>query len=280
MKGMKTMKYNVIILISMFICGYVSAQNGNTKTDKLYLITGEVKEGKVTSVDGDAIQFTYAGETLSYTIRKAQLNRIEFGSGRTEYLNEKRSIPIPIREKMENRVAILPMQYIAASATTSEEGMQLVLQQQAFAYLNQNTRELKVQDPTETNALLLKNDINGKNIMKYTTAELAALLQVEYLVVGTVNQVNGDINTNSHSNKKEETSIGPKGPSKIGVKEETQQNGFSTTTQNVNTMVNLAVYNYKGDNLFNQSRKSILTTPTAYKNTLQYLLKRTPIYKR
>jgi hypothetical protein len=58
--------------------------------------------------------------------------------------------------------------------------------------------------------------------------------------------------------------------------------GSSTavTTETFKTSVTMNVFNDKGSSLFSQSHDAFFNTESAYRSTLQYLLKRTPLYKK
>ena len=59
-----------------------------------------------------------------------------------------------------------------------------------------------------------------------------------------------------------------------------QTTGISRTRQELSTNIDLDIYNDKGENIYSRSRRSILSDVNAYKNGIQYLLKRSPLYKR
>jgi hypothetical protein len=54
----------------------------------------------------------------------------------------------------------------------------------------------------------------------------------------------------------------------------------SSSSQNFQTSVLMEIYTDDGKKAFGQDRTSFWTTVDAYKNTLQYLLKKSPIYGR
>lgn len=54
----------------------------------------------------------------------------------------------------------------------------------------------------------------------------------------------------------------------------------SRTRLQLVTHIDLDIYNDKGEQLFSKSRRSILSDADAYKYGIQYLLKRSPLYKR
>ncbi|HZF63750.1 MAG TPA: hypothetical protein VEZ55_04675, partial [Chitinophagaceae bacterium] len=114
---------------------------------------------------------------------------------------------------------------------------------------------------------------------QYTPSELASILQVEYIITGSVAQEKGNVNTSSNHQSNETRKIEGKGNS-LQLQEKENTTGFSTTVQNIQTNVSISIYNDKGEKLYSKSRESLMMTTEAYKSTLQYLLKRTPLYKR
>ena len=54
----------------------------------------------------------------------------------------------------------------------------------------------------------------------------------------------------------------------------------SSTTQNYKTTITMSIYNDKGDNIFSKDHESFWETEDAYKITLNFLAKRTPIYTK
>src|SRR5688572_27416239 len=88
----------------------------------------------------------------------------------------------------KNRVAIMPMIYIGDGNDERSEEMRFILQDIAVSYMSRSAAELKFVDGAELNALLYKNGIDEETIREYTPAELAELLHVEYIIMGSVLQ--------------------------------------------------------------------------------------------
>jgi hypothetical protein len=88
----------------------------------------------------------------------------------------------------ENKVAVLPIVYVGEGSDLKMDEMRYRLQNMAYVYLKENAMELKFQNPAETNALLLKKGINESNFREFTPKELAAILEVEYVLTGMLNQ--------------------------------------------------------------------------------------------
>lgn len=179
----------------------------------------------------------------------------------------------------ENKVAILPITYVAEGNDIKLDEMRYRLQNIAHDYLRSDAMELKFQDPAETNALLRKNGVNESNIREFTPKELAGILQVEYVLMGIVTQDFVGEATVIHTNRRDYD----RRHDHRGRYRETnrrQTTGVSRTTQQLSTNIDLDVYNDKGENIYSKSRRSILSDVDAYKNGIHYLLKRSPLYKR
>lgn len=190
----------------------------------------------------------------------------------------------------ENRVAILPMTYIGEGSDNKMEQMRYSLQNIAHRYLQEEAIELRFQDPAETNALLLKNGIDESNFREFTPKELAAILKVEYVLIGIVSQeVEGILTVSNTSNSYSYNRRGNhhnRGHHHRGGyhhnrgRHEKNSSVHIRTRQDVNTTVDLVIYNDKGEEIFSRSRRSLLSNMDTYKAGLQYLLKRTPLYKK
>jgi hypothetical protein len=176
----------------------------------------------------------------------------------------------------ENKVAILPITYIGEGNNIKLEQMRYNLQNIAHRCLQEDAIELKFQDPAETNALLLRNGVKESNFREFTPKELAEILQVEYVLIGMVSQETEAIMTVSNSSRSFTTR-------EYHHNRDRQERNTSVNTRtrpDINTTVDLVVYNDKGEKIFTRSRRSLLSNMDTYKAGLQYLLKRSPLYKK
>jgi hypothetical protein len=275
----KTLK-GAIATLFLLITLTVAGQTNNTqKTDKIIFLDGTTKEGKVTGLTTDKIQFTHRSETLSYEFKKADIEKIEYASGRVEVITEKKLPEAPVVINSRNKVAIVPLQYIGDVDESRSEDMGVYLQDIAINYLSKSAAELKFMDAVEINALLRKKGIDDSNIRQYTPAELAEFLHVEYVIMGSVLQDKGSvITTVNNTNTKKQTVDTWKYDTRVVKKN--SSHGSAVTRQDIETQVTFSIYNKTGEKIYSKSRHSLLSEQDAYKNTIQYLLKRTPLYKR
>ena len=79
------MKKIFTLCIACFILLSVYAQQENTpekKCDTVKMKSGETKIGSVTDITDDVIRFVHKGETLNYSLKKNDIEKIIFSSGR------------------------------------------------------------------------------------------------------------------------------------------------------------------------------------------------------
>ncbi|WP_276504095.1 hypothetical protein [Terrimonas pollutisoli] len=189
----------------------------------------------------------------------------------------------------ENKVAILPITYVGEGNDIKLDEMRYRLQNIAHDYLRSDATEFKFQDPAETNALLRRNGVNESNFREFTPKELAGILRVEYVLMGIVSQEFVGETTVTRTNRRD---FGNRHDHRYNHdhrydnrhhhrnNNRTQTTGHSRTRQELSTNIDLDIYNDKGENIFSKSRRSILSGTDAYKYGIQYLLKRSPLYKR
>jgi len=64
----------------------VVAQTKTIRVDIVQKTNGEEMKGKVTRITDTDISFVYAGETLEYSIKKSDIQKVTYASARTEVL--------------------------------------------------------------------------------------------------------------------------------------------------------------------------------------------------
>lgn len=146
-------------------------------------------------------------------------------------------------------------------------------------------RELIFQDPMTTNRLLGKAGIGSNDEQNYSMGELCDILGVEYLIQGLVSVEATSSSTYSASKTNIQTN--DKKPAKTFVGKlfddsgtNVKSGGYSNTTENYTTNITMSIYNNKGDNIFIKSHESFWESEDAYKVTLNFLAKRTPLYTK
>ncbi len=280
---MKRIFYLVLVLMLNL---YAAAQKSSD--DVVIKLNGEELTGKVTEINDTDIKFIYKGETLTYTIKKSDILKIKFASGREEIITKVQSEPAggqsvssapasnPADRK--NKLAILPFRFITDRQSADEE-MSYKVQDEAFSLLNSHSGTLELQATSTTNALLLKAGITQSNFRAFTPAEVCTVLGVEYIVQGTITQNKGTATTTQSNNGSINTQNNT-GKSGNDRKTTVSSSSSSSTYQNYKTSVNLAIFKDNGTSVYSDDHTAFWSTADAYKNAIKYLLKRTPVYKK
>ena len=274
------MKRLLHVLLFLIFSSSLHAQSPG-KNDVITKMSGEELSGKVIEISDNEVKFSYPNETLVYTFKKTDIRKITYSSGRTETFNN--SVPSetkphdPATNKTattansaadhKNRVAILPFSYIA-DGQAGPDALSEKAQSACYAYLTKNAGTRQILDPRTTNAQLFKAGVHKDNMKGYTMDDLCKILGVEYVVEGVVT-----VNKSGVSSQQTKTTEKSDDGSK-------QTSAHGTAEQEYETTVLLSIYNDKGSSVYNQDRKSILSGQGAYKNTIEYLLKRSPLFSK
>ena len=275
------MKKIITFCAALFFVVCLSAQTKNSeKIDTIYMKSSEIKVGSITGVDDASISFIHKGETLTYTLKKPDIVKIVFSSGRVEMINDPaatmKTIVANSNVDHHNKAAVLPFAYINSQQELNTE-MGYKVQQECYTVLSNKAAALDIQDPVTTNALLGKAGITSENIRNYTLPELCNVLGTEYILRGTVTS-----NVTAVSSSGSASYSGKDGSSadKNGTTNKSSGSIYSsnTTQQNFKTSVLMEIYTDNGKKVFGQDHTSFWNTVDAYKITLQFLLKKTPIY--
>lgn len=265
---------------------FMSFAQQPASNDVILKVNGEELTGKVLKINDSDIEFAYAGETLTYTIKKTDIIKITFSSGRIEFFNKQaltsqspngeKAIAGPGLGDHHNKVAVLPFTVIQdgqpANDAVGEE-----VQNECFAFLNKHAGVYTILNPRTTNALLTKAGISQETLKGYTMDDLCNMLNVEYVVAGTVS-MNRTSQTTWQSGS---GTLKTKGNDKDDKKDTRySSSSYGTTTQNYQTRLALSIFNDKGNSVYDQDRASFWNMQDAYKITLEYLLKRSPLYTK
>lgn len=247
--------------------------------DKVIKINGEEMIGKVTEINDDGIKFVHKDESLSYSVKKSEINKIQFASGRIEFFTQAPNASPTAAASPQaansvqphhNLVAVLPFDYMGTGGARDEK-MGFKVQSDCYTFLRKKASLFTIQDPMTTNALLVKNNLQVDNLIGLTPGEMANLLGVEYVIYGSV-VINQTGVTNSSSNSYSSKSNG----SRFNA----VNFGSSTSTASFNTTVDMKIYNDQGQNVYADTHDSFWPDENAYEITLQYLIKRTPLYSK
>lgn len=260
-----------LILLLIFTAS-VYSQEG---TDKLVMLNGQTKEGKVTAINSDNVKFVHKGETLEYEFKKAEINKIVFASGREEVFSNKQpaqqqTLSNPADRR--NKLAVLPFNFTTNDDGLMSEDLSHRMQNDCVDDFKGDTSLITVQDPMETNALLARNNIDINNIQSVMPKDLAVMLGVEYVVYSTGNIVN----KGSQTYGSEVSTYNDKDKYKNNSKGSTVTTNNSTTVIDYSTTIEMRIYNDEGKNVYSDSKNSFGSSLDSYKATIKYLVKRTP----
>ncbi len=280
-------------LFIVFTIHCFSFAQSTMKNDVIVKLSGEEMVGKIQEIGDSELKFVYAGETLVYTIKKSDIAKINFASGRVEIVTAPKassakadSMAKSGLEAHHNIIAILPFSYLIDKKDAGQE-MTYKVQNEIFNIMNAHSGYMTVQPTSTTNALLLKAGITGANVRSFTMGEICNLLGVEYIIQGTITQdltsvsnTGGSSTSVSGGVSSTNRNIGTVNTSGTGYTGTAYSSSSSVSTQNYTTNVTMSIYTDKGETIFSQDHKSFWGTNDAYKTTLNYLLKRTPIYQK
>lgn len=274
-----------IILLTFFVVFNIYpllfGQDGNNY-DVILKLNGEEHIGTVKEMDDVSIKFTHQNESLIYTFKRSDVMKITFASGRIEIINE---VPDSTGQNTSessslglhhNKIAILPFSFLIGKQSASEE-MNYKVQSECYTFLTRHVGELIILDPATTNALLIKAGVTLDNIRGYTMGEICNILGVEYVLIGTIAQNQTSSTTYQGTSY---TGKSDKSKNKLGNIFSSTENSYSSSSQNFQTSMTMNIYTDKNTNIFSKDHTSVWQFEDAYKITLQYLLKQTPIYKK
>ncbi len=281
----RTFPFKTVLLLLLTVTTYfTSFSQAAKKHDVVLKLNGDQLNGDVLEITDNAIRFTYTGEKLVYTIKKSEIQQITFASGRVETINAPAAAPAannaaPVQKSAEerrNKVAVLPFSFIKdgqpAAPEVSDE-----IQNELYALLSKHAGVYTIMSPRATNVVLTKAVITKATMLNYTMAEICQILGVEFIIDGMVTQNRttqtsyGNTSYNDKTKKKEDSD---------DKKSSGYASSSSTSVQNYETVMDMKIYNDKSDIIYNQNRKAFWNTGDAYKNTMEYLVKRCPLYTK
>lgn len=277
---LKKLQKSTVICLLLITSTLVNAQN-----DIILKTDGSEMVGKVSEIATDDLKFAYQNETVQYTVLKKDIVKITFSSGRVEFFNKSGGDKSDAKlGDHHNKVAILPFSYVKdqgdGAATMSKK-----IQQETYSIFNGKKVNLQFQDPNTTNALLIKAGITGENEAGYTMGEICNILGVEYVIQGMVSIEKTGQSSYSSSSTSVKGKTGQKSSShgligEILTSGKASTSTYGSTSDNFSSSITMNIYNDKGDNIYNKDHASFWTSQDAYKITLNFLAKRTPIYMK
>lgn len=268
---------NCLLLILLSFCF-----NTLYAQDKITMLNGDKKEGKVTAVRDDAIKFVHKGESLEYELKKTDISEIVFESGRRETFNQSASatnLTTVSPAERKGKIAVLPFNYITNEAALDPAAMGQQLQADTYNAIKANTAQLQLQDLMTTNSLLAKAGLTHAARDLKTPTEMAELLGVEYVVYGTASVTTKGSSTyqsgiTTYNGKATETK--DKGKDSAKASGSTYTSNTATVKTDYDTKIDLSFYSDTGTTIYSQSRQAFGSEADSYHNTISYLVKRCP----
>ncbi|MFD2826719.1 hypothetical protein ACFSYG_09555 [Leeuwenhoekiella polynyae] len=273
------MRTKLLLCLFIALVGLNTNLSAQDAADMVYMLNGETKKGKVTAVHEDNIEFIYSGEDLNYDIKKSEIAKITFSSGRTQVFNEQPAAPTAMAAPVsattaasrKNKLAVLPFVMVSNDQGLMSEAMSGQVQQTAINSFKKNTNQVIVQEAMTTNAILLQNGLDPTSIKTMLPKDVASLLGVEFVVYGTANIEFEGTRTSGLSST---TYKNDKDKDKRKGRELTSNS--STTTTNYDTTIGLTIVSDTGSSLYSVNRNGFGSSLDTYEGTLSYLIKRCP----
>ena len=280
----------------IFIINTLHSQTNSPKSDVILTIKGEEMIGNIQEINDSEIKFSYKGEKLLYTLKKSDIQKITFGSGRIEVINlpkvavTENNSGSTAASEAHNKIAILPFGLVIDNRGGSEEIIYKI-QSDCYDVMSKKSVSMQYQDPRTTNAILLQKEITRENFRAYSMEELCHILGVEFIIQGdvTINKGAQIASTSSNTTIKGKPVDPKKGvwaaPGQNAVFRPTGNAKVSTTqtstlTQKYQTSVTMTIFDEHGSKIFSREHQSFWPDQNAYKSTLEFLAKKTPIYAR
>lgn len=266
------------------------------QNDVVVMANGDIKQGKVTAMEESTVKFKHAGEDLEYSLKKAEISKIQFASGRVQEFGgtaqaavapaaaaapTAASVPAVTTTAAERKgkLAVVPIDVITNDPGLNPETMGVQIQHEAVNSFRSHSRGISVQDPRTTSSILLKHNIGPGELAAMAPGEVAMMLGVEFIAYGVVNiQNEGTMTTGSAvtTYKDKDDRSYSSGESHKRSKGTEVSSGSSSTTVNYDCKVELSIYNEQGNNVYSDSRDAFGLSLDSYNNGLNYMIRRTP----
>ncbi|GAB3638958.1 hypothetical protein GCM10027422_45490 [Hymenobacter arcticus] len=283
----------ILSVMLLLFNGIVTNGFAQSKTDAVIMLNGTKKEGKVIVVQATTVKFKHAGEELEYELKKEEISKIQFATGRFEVINEAPPTAAsqaaqPARSAAsatdhKNKLAVLPFQFVTNDSGFESGQMGKQLQADCASSFRKNTSSVLVQDPLTTNRLLAKSKIDMNDPAVVDPEELAAVLGVEYVVFSKADIMNkgtsstGSAVTTYKDKEKQNRDKNNRDKKATGT---AVTSTSAITSINYETKVALTIYTDQGSSYYAKSKNAFGNEADSYSGSLDYLIKRTPFGKK
>lgn len=272
----------ILIAFTAFMGCLLSINAQTENSDMLFLANGETQSVVVKKVEPTTITYSFMGEDLENVVEKSKVEKIIFRSGREQFFSDaqskndnNRSVDFEYPNMNPNEGAILPFEFVFDGTPSPEDGFEA----QEFYYDNlmrkpeRNT--ISYQDAETTRKRLRDAGIREPaDIRDYSISEIAKIVGAGTLVTGkiTVDYRSTTSTTTGSTTTKVDTK-------KKNVK--TYSSDYNTSSDEFDTKVDFKIYDKDGNKIVDETRRPFLaTTRNNYITALNYLMKRTPYYRK
>lgn len=261
--------------ITFFIFFLSISAFSQDKTDVIVMLNGEEKKGQVVAINENDITFIYSNETLKYEIKKSEISKIIFASGRTQEFSKQPSAvtatPLSNASDRKGKMAVVPFLIITNMDSVDKDAISRQIQSDCSNIIKQESPMIDVIDVRIVNATLAKNNITVNDLQNMLPNELAELLGVEHVVLGSYEIENTGTRTTGSSVSTYKTKKDDNRRKGTEV-----SSGSSTTTDTFNSKITIDIYNDKGSSIYSATRKPFVAGLDKYHSTISYLIKRAP----
>lgn len=274
---------NVFAITVLLIFSANVLAQGTKKLDKIIKRDYQIIEGTIAKISDKTVEYSLPGETVLIELDVSQIARIDFASGRSQVFDvspantaQNASGTIAATTMQTNTIAVLPVPYLNSDTQESSADMAKFAQNDLYNKLldkSSNILPLTVQDLRTTNSLLHKAGIDHNNIDETPIEDLEKILGVDNIVAAKVSYtINSGTTATTYNSGNAKVSDNNK---------KVKTNDISTTTSNTQVYYYYTVYfdMYKNTTkIYSQTRKPLLAIKDSWMDSVQYLLKRSPIY--
>jgi len=240
--------------------------------DRITMNTGVIKKGQITRIDTDYVYFHHLGESIEYALPQKDINKIVFSSGRIEFFNpETKEADWHSRMRAHhNHVAVLPFEIKNKNFEGYDPQMSVQVQYDCTELFEQMTYNFTLKDPDLINATLREHGVTPKNVMEFLPSDLAHMLDVEYVIYGSVwiTEFQGTEDTENYFLSDTETTENP----------QAARSTKSLSPKRFETIVDMNIYNEFGETAYTRVQESFWAMSDAYRLNLEYLIKHSPFY--
>ena len=279
------MKNKIIYVIVLLVVFMAKIQAQTNKLDKIVKKNYEILEVTIVTISENVIEFTYPNETILNKLDVSKVAKVIFKNGRIQEFSitqEKEINSLPNNSDSEalvkkNLIAILPAPFFNMETTATSSENSKMAQNDIYNNLKNhisNIQPLMVQDLRTTNSLLKKEGIDFTNIDETSIEDLQKILGADHIIASKVSYT---IEESQYSDIQSTTKV----QKQTMVKEKIDD--FSSTTTVTEKIFRFTVYLdiYKnGDKIYSELRKPFFTEKDSWIDSVQYLLKRSPIYNK